>query len=358
MTTDPTTPEVCDSAMPDDGDGWCQEPVFCAYPKGHGRVYPSPACCENDRSDGHAHGNPARDAWWSDPTTPDAIRDPLQQCSHREEVATGEIYFCVREARHVGFHRYYDIGCANTDSCPASVHISGCPVDSTPPAAVGPNVRIGRDPQVGYDGLNHAGRIQVVPVVIDPGLEPRGEARTNPYGAPQTIVLRESNEQVLLHEVLHLIVDDALGGDGDSHHHSLVTALEVGLTTAGYRLETPPAVGPPEVRVGLDEQDRADLRFAFAHWHPDHDEGSRAYEVVERIVAERVDTCVAIHEGIRAQAVREAKAQGAAEGWDEGMKASADWRAAETLASQRRLPTVPIPPNPYTLVGQEGERDE
>jgi hypothetical protein len=99
-------------------------------------------------------------------------------------------------------------------------------------------IRLGRDPRPDSDGFNQAQRIQVVPVVIDPTLEPRGEARTNPYGPPQTIVLREWNEQVLLHEVLHLIVGAVIGGNPDDHHHPLVTALEVGLTTAGWSLQS------------------------------------------------------------------------------------------------------------------------
>lgn len=38
----------------------------------------------------------------------------------------------------------------------------------------------------------------------------------------------------------------------------------------------------------LTEQEREALRFAFVHYHPDHDEGSRVYEVVEALVAARV----------------------------------------------------------------------
>lgn len=45
--------------------------------------------------------------------------------------------------------------------------------------------------------------------------------------------------------------------------------------------------------VTLTEGERADLRFAFIHYHSDYDEGSRAYEVVESIVAARVDAALA-----------------------------------------------------------------
>ncbi len=45
---------------------------------------------------------------------------------------------------------------------------------------------------------------------------------------------------------------------------------------------------PDTPDVELTDQEREALRFAFVHYHPDHDEGSRAYEVVEALVAARV----------------------------------------------------------------------
>lgn len=55
----------------------------------------------------------------------------------------------------------------------------------------------------------------------------------------------------------------------------------------------------------LTDEDRQALRFALAHYSREYDEGSRAYEVVEGIVASKV---------------AEAEARGAERGWDEGHK--------------------------------------
>jgi hypothetical protein len=43
-------------------------------------------------------------------------------------------------------------------------------------------------------------------------------------------------------------------------------------------------------RIELTEAEREALRFAFVHYHPKHDEGSRAYEVVEAIIAARLES--------------------------------------------------------------------
>jgi hypothetical protein len=48
----------------------------------------------------------------------------------------------------------------------------------------------------------------------------------------------------------------------------------------------------------LSEAEREAVRFAVAHWHPNHDEGSRLYEVVESIVAARVEAALVEREEV------------------------------------------------------------
>lgn len=84
----------------------------------------------------------------------------------------------------------------------------------------------------GY-GFNKPTGLYEVPVVTDPNLPVRGETRTNPYGPPKTIVLREWDERVLLHEVLHVLLDGHIPHDGN-HGHPIINRLEVGLMAAGY----------------------------------------------------------------------------------------------------------------------------
>lgn len=76
-----------------------------------------------------------------------------------------------------------------------------------------------------------------VPVVIDPDLPRRGETK-NTYDGLR-IVLREWNEQVLLHELLHValtrvsplntVVDDPFD-------HNVISRVEVALWETGWRL--------------------------------------------------------------------------------------------------------------------------
>ena len=81
--------------------------------------------------------------------------------------------------------------------------------------------------------LNQPARIYDVPVVIDPDLDTLGRFE-NQYGGV-VILLREPNDQVLLHEILHL----ACGGigitDEDPHGHRLINKIEVALWATGWR---------------------------------------------------------------------------------------------------------------------------
>ena len=90
-------------------------------------------------------------------------------------------------------------------------------------------------------GLNR-GRAHVdVPVKYEPDLPTLGERRINAFG-PCPIVLREPNEQVLLHEILHVILDGHVStDDSDPHGHRAVSRVEVALWEAGYRRQREPA---------------------------------------------------------------------------------------------------------------------
>lgn len=84
-------------------------------------------------------------------------------------------------------------------------------------------------------GFNEAAATYEVPVTIDPDLKFAGMTYTEPYGPPKRIVLREWDERVLLHEVLHCLLD------GFELTHQAIATAEVGLRLAGYsRISTPP----------------------------------------------------------------------------------------------------------------------
>lgn len=88
-----------------------------------------------------------------------------------------------------------------------------------------------------------------VPIVIDPDLGPLGEAGFT-YDHTRVIRLREWNEQVLLHEILHVVLDPVitLGAPEDPYGHNIIARVEVALWESGWRLTraTPPASTPEE----------------------------------------------------------------------------------------------------------------
>lgn len=82
-------------------------------------------------------------------------------------------------------------------------------------------------------GVDHV----AVPVVIDPTLSKRGETQNTHDG--RRIVLREWNEQVLLHELLHVALTrisplNTITEDPDDHN--VIARIEVALWETGWRL--------------------------------------------------------------------------------------------------------------------------
>lgn len=90
-----------------------------------------------------------------------------------------------------------------------------------------------------WNPLGHSGGIRVatdsirVTVVIWPELADLGVVRRlHGYSITETfIVLREMDRQVLLHELLHVILDGVMpAAAADHHNHAVIGALEVGLS--------------------------------------------------------------------------------------------------------------------------------
>lgn len=76
-----------------------------------------------------------------------------------------------------------------------------------------------------------------VQVIIDPMMTLRGECR-NGYGGP-VIALREWDEQVFLHELLHAAVEYAqppLATTYPPHGHDVISRIEVALWETGWRM--------------------------------------------------------------------------------------------------------------------------
>lgn len=99
-------------------------------------------------------------------------------------------------------------------------------------------IPLDRNRSPGADRLNEGTNHLDVAIEIDPTLDRRGEVRGlgQPFGEPRVvIVLREWNEQVLLHELLHVL---PLPGatDADPHNHDVVSRVEVALWETGWRL--------------------------------------------------------------------------------------------------------------------------
>ena len=100
------------------------------------------------------------------------------------------------------------------------------------------------------DGTSlNAGRDYVdVQVILDPGMDKRGECRHG-YGGP-VIALREWDEQVFLHELLHAAtgwVQPPLVETYPPHGHDVLSRIEVALWETGWRLTCP--LSPTEGRT-------------------------------------------------------------------------------------------------------------
>ena len=78
-------------------------------------------------------------------------------------------------------------------------------------------------------GLNRGRAHYDVPIVYDPDLPTLGERRIHPYG-DCPIVLREWNPQVLLHEMLHVLLDGYVPtSEADPFGHRAISRVEVAL---------------------------------------------------------------------------------------------------------------------------------
>lgn len=83
------------------------------------------------------------------------------------------------------------------------------------------------------DTLNRPANWYDVPVIVDPDLKTLGQTESQYAGT--VILLREPNEQVLLHELLHLICGGIGITDEDPFGHRLINRLEVALWGLGWR---------------------------------------------------------------------------------------------------------------------------
>ncbi len=74
-----------------------------------------------------------------------------------------------------------------------------------------------------------------VEIRIDPNYPLRGE-HIPAYGG-DIIFLRESNEQVLLHEILHVALRNVpeIRTEKDPHGHNIISRIEVALWETGWR---------------------------------------------------------------------------------------------------------------------------
>lgn len=86
-------------------------------------------------------------------------------------------------------------------------------------------------PQPDGKGLRQPSEHIDVKVVVWPLLDDLGVVRRlHGYSITETfIVLREMNRQVLLHELLHVILDGRLPSTETEHGHAIIGAIEVGL---------------------------------------------------------------------------------------------------------------------------------
>lgn len=78
-----------------------------------------------------------------------------------------------------------------------------------------------------------------IPIAIDPDMPERGKYDYT-YDGSRVIRLREWNEQVFLHELLHAALDRVvLKSDFDPHGHDVIAQAEVALWETGWRLAAP-----------------------------------------------------------------------------------------------------------------------
>ena len=96
----------------------------------------------------------------------------------------------------------------------------------------------------GGEALNVGTQHVDVQVILDPDMSMLGECRQG-YGGP-VIALREWNEQVFLHELLHVATGYAqplIVTTHPPHGHEVISRVEVALWETGWRLSRPPNEG-------------------------------------------------------------------------------------------------------------------
>lgn len=150
------------------------------------------------------------------------------------------------------------------------------PVASAGEVRQGFVLRVPTDREPNDDGALNRGRNYVdVQVVIQPDLDKRGEHRPG-YGG-SVIALREWNEQVFLHELLHAATAysgwwiDPQRQVSDPHGHDVISRIEVALWETGWRYEPDLAVRLAAAEQRLAEaqaealREAADVGLAEAH---------------------------------------------------------------------------------------------
>ena len=158
------------------------------------------------------------------------------------------------------------------------------PTPDEPPVSL--RVPLNREPNPDGDGLNVGVEHVEVHVRIDPDCETLGKA-TWEYAYDHrlfpVITLREPNEQVLLHELLHIalvqVPADRLTALNDPHGHDIISRIEVALWETGWRrvgsvvtAPTPDEVGLVEARVSAALAPIRELYDLYMSWEgePDH----------------------------------------------------------------------------------------
>ena len=132
------------------------------------------------------------------------------------------------------------------------------PTPDEPPVSL--RVPLNREPNPDGDGLNVGVEHVEVHVRIDPDCETLGKA-TWEYAYDHrlfpVITLREPNEQVLLHELLHIalvqVPADRLTALNDPHGHDIISRIEVALWETGWRRVGSVVTAPTPDEVGLVE---------------------------------------------------------------------------------------------------------
>lgn len=114
--------------------------------------------------------------------------------------------------------------------------------------------------------LNRGADYRDVEVRIDPDIGARAEYRSV-YGET-AVVLREWNEQVLLHELIHVALSRVARADDDPLHHNIVSRIEVALWETGWRFRPDAEARAERAEAALAERDAAMERVArlVDHW--------------------------------------------------------------------------------------------